>query len=409
MNIKWISFTRTFLTLLLVGMIFFWGCTRVSDSGSDATGEITDSSTEEPQADASFEPETGSEMGTRGLAGAETARMANFSFKDQLPLVYDLVKGDATFLKTLEAYAMKINGPGQIKSEEGIIALLEQRENSIIPKLTPFFENMEEQAFYDNTNALDKELAKIGIRIQTAEAMFVGLGASDMLQQEIKLYGSDAFKWYIKFINADAAAGGGEYPFMNMKPYGDMILAGEQLQELPANPYFDKIKDRYFEALEYFTDIHLVKSPDARQQPSAMVGGINTEFYPYASETQAQSEFVKENENSRYSSVVGRIMENMSEISQKPENIYVIVLEWAKTEDMAKSRVRTHLREGEDVPHFLKIRRGDGTDQYAVSYRFYENSEKASDALDKIQSKFPEAQMIFVSVKGDELYQLGPG
>ncbi len=44
-----------------------------------------------------------------------------------------------------------------------------------------------------------------------------------------------------------------------------------------------------------------------------------------------------------------------------------------------------------------------------IAYRFYEDGEKAATALDKCKEEYPDAEMVFVSVKGDELYQLGPG
>ena len=57
----------------------------------------------------------------------------------------------------------------------------------------------------------------------------------------------------------------------------------------------------------------------------------------------------------------------------------------------AGPRVYTHLTNGEDVPHCLRIRRGDGTDKYAISYRFYEDEGKAEAALSKAQKRIPRS------------------
>ncbi|MEL6133486.1 MAG: hypothetical protein AAFR59_09005, partial [Bacteroidota bacterium] len=50
-----------------------------------------------------------------------------------------------------------------------------------------------------------------------------------------------------------------------------------------------------------------------------------------------------------------------------------------------KQRVIYHLNRGVDIPHTLKIRKGDGTDRYAVAYRFYESEDLAEQAFQKIE------------------------
>ncbi|MEO1450986.1 MAG: hypothetical protein AAFV07_15760, partial [Bacteroidota bacterium] len=99
---------------------------------------------------------------------------------------------------------------------------------------------------------------------------------------------------------------------------------------------------------------------------------------------------------------------NTSSIQSKPENIYVIVTEWKDTQETARQRVHQHLDQGEDIPHYLRIRRGNGEDQFAVAYRFYDDASKADAALSKIQTRVADAQLIFCSVKGETLYELGP-
>ena len=90
------------------------------------------------------------------------------------------------------------------------------------------------------------------------------------------------------------------------------------------------------------------------------------------------------------------------------KNIYIIITEWVDELVQARRTVAKHLAEGEDIPHYLKIKRGDGKEYYAIAYRFYDDGDKAAAALEKIRKNVPNARMIFVSVKGDELYQLGP-
>ncbi|MEL6850751.1 MAG: hypothetical protein AAFP92_19695, partial [Bacteroidota bacterium] len=279
-------------------------------------------------------------------------------------------------------------------------------EQTIVPNLSPTFENLDLEPSSEKWEVYTDELSRLGIAITGAEGIVTGLTVSPVLQEEVKNLGSQAFQHYLAFIYADAKTLSGEYPFSNMSPYKEMIVRGEQLQKLQPNAYFEKVEKRFDEALQYFTDIHLVNDPTARQK-TVLVGAANTEMYPFATETETAAEFAKDGSGSQYQELVSKILSNTSEISTRPENIYVVVIEWATSEDMARNRVHTYLRKGTDIPHYLQIRRGDGTDQFAVSYRFYESADKADEALEKIKVDYPDAQLVMCSVKGEKLYQLG--
>ncbi|MEM7660014.1 MAG: hypothetical protein AAF399_28145, partial [Bacteroidota bacterium] len=181
------------------------------------------------------------------------------------------------------------------------------------------------------------------------------------------------------------------------------------LRQMEETEYYPQIEEMLEMAMHTFTDIHLVSSRSARESaPSPMFGDVNTEFYPYLTETETLANFAETHDEDPLGKVAARLMENMSEMTDQPENLYLIVTEWQEEQDQANARVLRHLRAGEDIPHVLRIRQGDGKDRYAVTYRFYENADKADAALSKILPNFPDAEMVFVSVKGEQLYQLGP-
>lgn len=407
------SFSSTSLFFRSLGMICCICLMIACDDGPPTTDGPTDKpsgiSTQDTSKQVQEINPQAQDQRARGLDPA-TARMATFSLKDYLPKLYLLVEKDSDMTAELENYSRKIFIREALESEQDLIDLFEEREAVIIPHLIPFFENMDEEVFYKEIEAYESELNQIGLMIQTAEGMFIGLGASPVLESDIERLASDAYRVYLAFQDASAEASQGEYPFSDMAPFQEMIVLGEQLNALAPNPYIDKIQMDYQMALLSFTDVHLVRDPNAREDESGtpMVGGLNTDHYPYLTETETLSKFSDAKAQSSFGEVMRKLSENMSEISNKPENVFVVVTEWADDMDLAQSRVVSHLSSGKDIPHYLRIRRGDGTDKYAIAYRFYEDDAKAEAALNKIQPEFPDAKLILCSVRNGELYQLGP-
>lgn len=398
--------------LLIGGIVCLFLLTQSCDfssSSSQENHEEVPDTTKSQQVEGLQQDSMQSTQRSRGL-DMSTARTTTFSLKDYLPKLYALVEGDPALSQDLESYARAVIVRDGLESEEDLVAVFTQRDSQIIPFLEPLFENMEENTFYAEGKAYEEELNQIGLFIRTAEGMFIGLGQHPVLEVDIERLASEPYRLYLAFQQAYSEAMRGEYPYLDMEPYQRMITLGERLSELAPNPYFPKIEEDYFYALRSFTDVHLVKDPTAREgeNGSPLVGGIHLDHYPYSTETKTISRFAESQTESSYGKVAKKIMENMSEISTKPENIYVIVTEWADDQEMAQQRVVSHLRAGEDIPHYLQIRRGDGKDRYAIAYRFYEDADKADAALEKILPAFPDAQMIYCSVKNQELYQLGP-
>jgi hypothetical protein len=269
------------------------------------------------------------------------------------------------------------------------------------------FENMDGEKLDQNWGEYQEELRRLGMTMTAAEGMFTSIGSAPFLEEKLAEVGSPEFQAFVKFQNAMTESRNGEYPFQNMKPFRDMVLAGETIFDGKNERYKKAIEEEFQFALEAFTDVHYVSSPGTRQVGVVLVGGTSTDPYPALAELETAKEFVASDQKSKYKKALAEILKNPSEISERPENIYVIVLEWKETKQLAQMRVRTHLSQGEDVPHYLKIRRGDGTDKFAITYRFFEDEEKANTAFDEAVKEFPNAQLIYCSVKGDQLYQLG--
>jgi len=363
----------------------------------DAEDESSETATSEPRADSTR---------SRGLSNA---RLADFSLEQQMPKLYALVKSDANMLAELEAYARQVVTGEGIETEGDLLAVLKTRDEVIIPHLLPFLENVADEAsFHDQMGDIADELTRLGLYLQTAEGMFIGLGAASVLENKVEDLASAPLKWYLRFREARAAAQSGEYPYLNTEDYRQMVVAGEKLNALTPNPYWEEVQEDFERALLTLTDIHYVGEGD-NANSQIMVGEIHTEPYPYLTELGGQRTLANaRTDASKFQGVMNRILENTSRISEEPENVYLVVTNWADTETTARSRVIAHLQAGEDVPHYLKVRRGDGKDYYAVAYRFYESADMAEAAMQVAEKRFPQAELIFCSVKDGELYQIGP-
>ena len=393
------------LGLLALGSLLTIGCKRDVSQQSSRDQSVSPESTSMPAS-----PEAGANLRvgadsirTRGLTSAE-----DFDLVSVFPQLYGLVRANAQLRNTLSDYAQRVVTQQGLNSEADLMALFRMREETILPRLTPFFEN-EAEAILRQFDRYERELNQLGMSMIMAEGTITGLGPMPMLEETVDQLASPAFQTYQRFLSARTESYNGEYPFMNMEPYEEMVLAGEELMARRPNPYWQKVKEDFERAVSSITDLHVVQNASARAgEGTPLVGGINQDFYPYAAEIGRLRDFAERHPQSGYAQAAQKIAQNPSQMSEKPQNLYVIVLDWAQQERKARQQVQQYLRQGEDIPHYLPIERGDGTVQYAISYRFFEDSDRADEALLRIRQRHPEAEMIFCSVKGDKLYQVGP-
>ncbi len=406
------NFMKTFQKIWVLGVICWYlaGCSAPQEEQRNTSTE--DSSYEELTDIQADVPEKGSNK--RVLPGGDSmsqARLMGFDIERDLPLLYEDIKEDPNMKRAIEAYGTAVMTGKGIKNDEDILALLKVRDDKLIPYLHNVIESRKERNpsyVKNNSEQLEKELNLLGLQMTFAEGNFTGLGAFPFMQEWIEKYASEGLKLYTRFQVADAQSQNGEYLYLNMKPVVEKVVLGEELASLPDSTYFKKIEETYEKAILTLTDIHKVYNPNNRQEESFLVKGISTDLYPNVTENKTREAFTQNKVNSRYSKMVEKILENPSEISNKPEQVYVIVTEWLDTEQMAQKRVIGHLRKGEDVPHYLPIEQGDGKIRYAVTYRFFENEEKANQAFEKIEKSMPSAELVYCSVRGKDLYQLGP-
>lgn len=379
------------------------GC-KSDDSQTQQAGTSTDANQE---TNSQGDSESASNQRTRGLDQAGAAGQ-DVPFDQQFPTITKVLQNESSLLSDLMDFYGSISQPSGIQSEQDLERVLQLRDSSMIPRVESALMTIDENnSLYDDYDALQTELQRLGMQMTFAEGMFTSIGPYSFLEPQIEQYASSAFKLYLEFNQAKTESFNGEYPFLNMMPYLEMAQIGEQLAAIQGNPYFEKIKDDFEKSLLYVSDVHLVNDPTARGESSLFVDGINTEMYPYMTEKESRVAYVNETAGSPFQKAVEKIMANPSSMSTKPEALYLVVIEWADDETVAISRVTIHLRQGEDIPHHLEVTLSDGTKKYAIVYRFFEDVDKAEEAISTIEGDFPDAELVMVSVKGESLYQIG--
>ncbi len=385
-------------SLFLVLSLSFFSCETTPSSGTQTVDSLSS---------APIEEEAPSHLRTRGMAPTETNE-GDFSFARNFPTLSKILAEETDLYALLDSFARLVLFTDHIQSEQDLMTLITLRDKDLIPRVEAAIQTADQNnTLYDDYESLDNELLVLGMQMTFAEGTFTSLGPAPFLTEETERYASKAYRLYAQFEEARTMSYNGEYPFLNMDPYQAMIETGEELMALDKNPYQELIREPFENALIYFHDIHHVFDPTARSEPSTYVNGISTATYPDVTDNRTRQAFASQTSGSALSKALQRILDHPSSMSLKPEHLYLIVVEWENSEQLAKSRVISHLRAGEDIPHHLMVTLADGSNRYAVVYRFFEDDVRAEEALISIQKEFPKAEMMMVSVRGDALFQIG--
>lgn len=329
------------------------------------------------------------------------------SFASAFPKLDSLTQSAPDLNADLRSYADMVLNPDKIRSEADILQVIDYRDHQIMERLSAQLLNADEGRMFEIFAPLDAELNRLGMQMNVVEGMFADLGPATFLEAEMNQYASRGFRLFMAYEHARTQSYNGEYPYLNMEATREMLQLGEQIMDLDSSPYPDQIGESYERALLAFMDIHAVKDPNARGGLEFFVSGLNTDHYPFVTENETRREFASQEDEDPLHEVMSRILDTPSTMTKRPNHLYLIVVEWADDEAMAKSRVISHLRKGEDVPHYLPVNLPDGTLKYAVVYRFFEAEELAENAFVRAQAAYPEAEFMMVSVRGQELFQIG--
>lgn len=335
--------------------------------------------------------------------------------QQNFPVLDSISQSKEKLNKLLNRYAYQLtNASKTVDSDKDLQTLFDMRAAQIIPTLhrevlDPIALN--DGVFYHSSAGakLDEELKKLGMQAIYSEGMYLDLGPSEMLTDEMEKYATEVFRWYMDFQSAKTTSMMGEYPFLNLDGEGEMVAVGEKMQEkYPDHELTQKIEEDFRMALKPLTDVHAIKSEFDK---SYMVNDLATEFYPNATNIDALKKFTQDFPNSKYSKVVSNIIANMSEMEPKQngwKDLYLAVVSWedlaeqsfSNPEDStqvtsmtcinAEKKAIDFLKKGIAIPHTLRLE-NKGEDKCALVYRFYADKAKAEAALKEIKKEVPDA------------------
>ena len=328
------------------------------------------------------------------------------SFAENFPQIYALIQNEAEVLKKLEVYAQKIGSGNYLGQSDQYLALIDERQQQIIPVLLPYLENLDPEELDAKYDQFRGELSRLGMQMTFAEGMLTSIGPGSLMQISNKNFRIEAnthpILLYDKFLDVCTQSMNGEYPYSNYTPYLEIVALGEKINQQGGGELLNaRILTDYQHALAAVTDVHLVGETGGR------VGGIHTEYYPYMCDLELLKTELEKFPDLKVGSVISRILEHPSKISERPADIYLIVKEWVDSEEDAKKRVFELLNEGEDIPHYLAVYQGNGIAKYAITYRFFESQDEANAAFSQQEKLGNAYQLVFASVKGEKLYQIG--
>ncbi len=334
-----------------------------------------------------------------------SSEQEDIDFPEKFPLIYGLIKDDFPTLSMVEKYAAMMSNESSVEGDADILQLMETRDKSIIPALDPFIANMNEEVWYDQMDQFDEELGRLGIGMIVGEGMYAGLGPATFMTSNLRVKASSELQLYESFQDTRTISYSGEYPYMNMGSFMKLVQVGHELKQSGEGEEFAKlVEEDYRFALEVVTDIHMVED---QGHQSLLVGKTSTDFYPFAADKMGIEKYLEEHKDFPFHAAVSKIVENPSMMTVRPENLYLLVTDWVETEEEAKENVYQYLSSGKDIPHYLPVVKGDGKEQIALVYRFYEDATTAEEAMQRCEADGISAEAVMVSMKEGKLYQLG--
>ncbi len=332
------------------------------------------------------------EQATDSLNGIQSM-VENQSETSDLDLIRFFYNEEWTKSK-LENYYIFLADSNQIISNDGIIAVYDYRDtlisqldkNGVFERL---FDRVGQGVFsWDSMWIVMLEFEKIGIHIVTAEGMYVGLERAPLLSYALENLATEDFKLSQQIKNAYGMTIGGEYPFLDLEWNDDVILAGEQLlSKFPASDYTSEVLGYFENALTPFVDLHKVISEDGSE--SFIVGGFEVESWPGLTDTAYHHQFLRSYPKSVFAPMISRIINNPSQMKADANLIYIVKVPYLEKEITWFN----YFLNGIDIAHKLYIDE-NMPENPTLAYRFYDDKQKALNALNKILPLVPKAEII---------------
>jgi hypothetical protein len=217
---------------------------------------------------------------------------------------------------------------------------------------------------------------------------------------------SEPDQLYQRFRLAQEKTVGTEMALASMEPYLEMVLAGESLKEkYPESEQYLSLQAEFQDALSTLFDIHIL---EADGYPLYQSGFPLSRDETLNTEVETHMQYLEDQPEGPFALLIRRMLDDMSRIGQKPENLYAIAAGEFMTRDSAQARQFELLHQGEDVLHILPFDAGKAEPRFLLTYRFFEDEQTSLEFLSALMKRSQLApQYLMMSCRKGKLYQLG--
>ena len=314
---------------------------------------------------------------------------------DKIPLLKEIFAAAPATLEKLGTLAALLENPAVVTNQKIIEDFLKMRDVATADMYelieNEFYKYSEEER-YEEWDNVEKEFAGVGMRGIYAEGMFVGVAGVEVLKPQIEQFGAEDFKLFMLFNEQLNNSFGGEYPYADLSSQLEMVHFGELLRtKFPDSEYTKAIETDFWQALSCLTDFHYMVDGDDKV---CILFELNSDYYPYMSETGSMETFVEKYADSKYTPIIKKILENTSTLigGDNTEVFLVITQEVNSVEELQKV-VFENLENGKDIPHPI-VKEIDGKSRNFVVYRFYHDEASANEALEIAKKMAPQAYIM---------------
>ena len=311
-------------------------------------------------------------------------------------------------IKQLHGLKSAIEKKDEIKSVQDIEKVLRMRDSLVSLLLA----DDKFVAYMEEGDRLYKEFENLGIHVVEGEGLFFGLDKAPLMEKVIEKVADEPYILKNKVENLYGLSSGSEYPYYDISEEMEIVpLAEKMLTKYPNHKYNKQLIEIMKHALYPLVEVHQVKV--GTDHISHIVGGYDVSDYPGATDISFHKNFVNKTKNSRYSKVVGKIIESISTIeSPKFEVLYFVEVpdladnDSAFTDGQLNQKLKNLQQEikeqdswfkylwlGVDIAHTLNFWDGENR-KAALVYRFFDKKAPAEKSLEKIRKIIPSAKLV---------------
>ncbi len=358
--------------LSLIGILIFSSCGNQKEKKNKSETDTT-------------------KIGVQETESTENKQDTNFIDKNKL--LVKIIKNSTSVFDFYKTYIKALKDSNSISGNDDIFKVLKMRDSlsklldtkNIISKQFDLVESGKKN--WDYINSLMKELNSIGISVVTVEGMYASLNTAPVLSETIEKKASEDFILAAKLKNTYGLTVGSEYPYMDLSANADVVHYGELLfTKYPNSPFIKEVKPLFLECLMPYIDFH---KTSGCQENEAIIGNFMTGAYPNGTELSEHKAFIKKYPQSIFSPIIQKIIDYPSEFNDKAEHFYIVKVP-AEEKNLTQL---DYLLKGIDIAHELWLSKNKKAEKI-LAYRFFDKKNKAEEALQKIKSQVPDAEII---------------